>query len=241
MIVRRGATGLRLITQPDHARLARRLMERCVSLAAHPRRDTILHAIAEHDSFWAEVDADPTVDPGTGDVVDFVNAPLGVRQAGAPRAIAELADDPWAAALVAQHGLTVYNRFQNDADWASFFSGVEATRAGLLRESGLPLDELVRDYAFLRLGDLISLAFCTGWTDEHRFAGYAVRLSGDRVGVAPDLFGGQEVALEIAARDIPRTTFASDADLRAALAGAAETTLTGSVGAELWTSQPAPP
>ena len=94
----------------------------------------------------------------------------------------------------------------------------------MLVESGLSLDELVDDYAFVRLGDLISLAFCTGWRDENTFAGYAVQLSGDRVGVQPDLFGGHEVAFEITAREIPRTTFESDEDLRAALAAATHVT-----------------
>src|SRR5687768_1060872 len=116
---------LQLITQPDHAHLARRIMERCVPLAVRPRRDRILRAIGEHDNGWAEEDAAPTVNPASGDVADFVHAPLSVRHRVWPRAVARLANDPWAAALVAQHALTVYERFRMDAAWATFFAGME--------------------------------------------------------------------------------------------------------------------
>jgi len=113
VIVRPGPGVLQLITQPDHAHLARRIMERSVPLAARPRRDQILHAIAEHDNGWAEEDAAPTVDPRTGSVVDFISAPLSVRHGVWPRAIARLTADPWAAALVAQHAITVLRPFSN--------------------------------------------------------------------------------------------------------------------------------
>ena len=79
MIVRLVDDRVALITQPDHARLAGTIMQHCVPLASRPRRDTILHAIAEHDGGWIEEDAAPTINPTTGDVVDFVNAPLSVR------------------------------------------------------------------------------------------------------------------------------------------------------------------
>ena len=87
-----------------------------------------------------------------------------------PRAIARLADDPWAAALVAQHAITVYDRFRSEAEWTPFFADMEAARDAMVRASGMPLDDLAADYPFVRLGDLISLVFCTGWTDAQRFA-----------------------------------------------------------------------
>lgn len=229
MIVRTARDVVHLITQPDHAHLARLVMERCVPLVDRPRRASILHAIDEHDSGWAEADTAPIVNPGTGNVVDFVHAPLRVRQAGAPRAIARLADDPWAAALVAQHAITVYDRFRSEPDWRSFFAEMEAVRSARLRTSGLSLDDLAADYAFVRLGDLISLAFCTGWTDEERFAGWTVQLSGTCVVVAPDPFGGAKVPIEIDAREIRNQPFRSDAQLLAALSRAKTTRLRGEV------------
>lgn len=216
MIVRVRQDVFQLITQPDHAHLARRIMERCVSLTAHPRRDAILHAIGEHDNGWAEEDAAPMVNPATGGVADFVHAPLGVRHRVWPRGVARLAADPWAAALVAQHALTIYESFRVDAEWGTFFAEMEAARDSWRHASGLPLDALVSDYALVRLGDLISLTFCTGWTDEQRLGAWTVQLSGARVMVAPDAFGAAAIPIEIVAREIPNRRFGSDEELRAA-------------------------
>src|SRR3954463_4207109 len=105
MIVRTYRDRLQLITQPDHAQLARRIMEHCVALADHPRRNAIMLAIAEHDNGWAEPDAAPTVDLSTGRIADFITAPTAVRQGAWPRAVARLAHSPWAAALVANHAV----------------------------------------------------------------------------------------------------------------------------------------
>jgi hypothetical protein len=217
VIVRPSHDCIQLITQPDHAHLARVIMKRCTALASRPRRETILHAIGEHDAGWALEDAAPTVNSQTGAVVDFVSVPSRVRHAVWPRTIAQLADDPWAAALVAQHALTAYDRFRFDAEWTAFFAAMESARATMARASGTPLEELAADYAFVRLGDLISLAFCTGSTDEQRFAGWTIQLSGSRVVVTPDAFGGQEIPIEINAREIRRQLFRSDAELRDAL------------------------
>jgi hypothetical protein len=227
VIVRTGRDRIQLITQPDHAHLARRIMDHCVPLAARSRRDAILHAIAEHDNGWAEEDAAPIVNPANGRVVDFVGAPLRVRHAVWPRGVARLADDPWAAALVAQHALTVYDRFRPDPEWVSFFAEMAAARDGLLRASGLPVDDLLADYAFVRLADLISLTFCTGWTDEQRFAGWKVQRTGTRVAVTPDPFGGAEIPVEISAREIRNEPFRSDAELRDELRQADTITLQG--------------
>jgi hypothetical protein len=55
-------------------------------LDGHPRRASILHAVAEHDNGWREVDMAPTVD-AEGRLHDFVSAPLDLRQGVWPRAI----------------------------------------------------------------------------------------------------------------------------------------------------------
>jgi hypothetical protein len=229
VIVRPVDAGVQLITQPAHAHLAGALMQHCVPLAARSRRDAILHAIAEHDNGWAEEDAAPTVNPATGGVVDFVSAPLSVRHAVWPRGIARLADDPWAAALVAEHAITVYDRFRSVAAWTPFFAEMEASRDAWLRASGLPFDELAADYRFVRLADLISLTFCAGWTDEQRFGGWTIQLVGADVVVTPDVFGGVKIPIRIAAREIRSGPFRSDAELRDALADANATTLRGEV------------
>lgn len=229
MIVREQGESVLLITQPDHARLSGRIMERCVPLLGRPRRGAILHAIAEHDNGWAEEDASPALDPETGRVVDFVNAPLAVRHRVWPRGVARLANDPWAAALVAQHAITVYDRFGPDPEWASFFSTMEAMRDRMCGVAGLPLHELLDDYVFVRLGDLISLTFCTGWTDEQRFGGWSVRRNDTRLVVRPDPFDRQVVPIEIHARRLRGGPLRSDTELHEALAAAASITLSGEV------------
>ena len=229
MIVRAVPGGIQLITQPDHAHLARSIMEHCASLAVRARRDAILHAIGEHDNGWAEEDAMPTVDPGTGRVVDFVGAPLSVRHAVWPRGVARLTGEPWAAALVAQHAIAVYDRFRSETEWASFFSEMETARDRWMRAAGLTIDDLAADYSFVRLADLISLTFCVGWVDPQQFADWTVQLSGTRVTVTPDPFAGTAIPIEIVARQIPRQSFRNDTELRDALAEARTTTLQGEV------------
>lgn len=216
MIVRPAESGCVLITQPDHAQLARRIMEHCVWLVENPRRGAILRAIGDHDDGWAETDASPTVDPETGGVVDFIRAPLSVRQGVWPRTVAGLADEPYAAALVANHAMFVYDRFRGHADWQAFFTLMDASRKQMLEASGAPLDQLVEDYAFLRLGDLISLAFCTGSTSAQPFRDWTVRLVGPRVAVTPGIFGGAPVTFEVRARAV-RPPFATNAELQQAL------------------------
>jgi Protein of unknown function (DUF3891) len=229
VIVRPAHESVQLITQPDHAQLARMIMEHCVALAARPRRDAILHAIAEHDNGWTEEDAAPTVNPVTGRVTDFVSAALHVRHSVWPRAIARLADDPWAAALVAQHAIAVYDRFRPEAEWQPFFTEMESARSEMLLASGLPLEDLAADYPFVRLADLISLTFCVGWTDEQRFGDWTIQLSGTRVVVTPDAFGGVTIPIQITSTVIRDQPFRSDAALCEALSVAATTTLLGEV------------
>jgi hypothetical protein len=229
VIVRPAHECVHLITQPDHAQLARTIMEQCVDLAARPRRDAILYAIAEHDNGWAEEDAAPAVNPDTGRVIDFVSAPLSVRHAVWPRGVARLAIDPWAAALVAQHAITVYDRFRSEAAWQPFFAEMEAARSAMLLASGFTLDDLAADYPFVRLADLISLTFCVGWTDVQRFGTWTIQLSGTRVVVTPDVFGGATIPIQIEAAAIRDQPFRSDEELREALRHAGSTTLRGEV------------
>lgn len=146
-----------------------------------------------------------------------------------PRGVARLADDPWAAALVAQHALTVYDRFRPDVEWRSFFARMEAARGTMVAESAMTLDDLEVDYPFVRLGDLISLTFCTGWTEAQRFDDWAVQRFEDRVVVTPDPFNGVTIPVEIGARAIRRQQFRSDAELRGALSRATTMTLRGEV------------
>jgi hypothetical protein len=229
VIVRQTGDALQLITQPDHAALASAIMQHSVALAGHPRRPSILLAIAEHDNGWREPDAVPLVDPATGVPLDFISAPIEVRQGVWPRGVARLASDPWAASLVAQHALAIFERYRGDAAWTRFFAEMETVRRTMLETSRRSIDELVADYRFLGLGDLISLTFCNGWTEVERFQDWTVQLSGSRVVVSPDLFRGDSIPIAIDAREIPRRAYRNDVELRKELANAATTSVRGVV------------
>lgn len=230
MIIRTSGDQRLFIRQPDHAHLSRRVMEACRPLDTNPRRLRILQAIGEHDNGWTEPDAAPIVDPASGTPFDFVTAPLSVRHGVWPRGVDRLAGDPWAAALVAQHAIAVYDRFRNDPAWAEFFSRMESLRDELVRESGESPEILADDYPFVRLGDMISLVFCTGWTDELRFGVWSVTGSGAHVTVSPDPFDGVTIRMEIEARALRLGRYETDDELRAEFAQAPLIVLEGSVG-----------
>jgi hypothetical protein len=161
-----------------------------------------------------------------------MNAPTDVRQGVWPRSVTSLEGHPWAAALIAQHALTVYDRFRSDREWTPFFDRMETARAALLRSAGLPLGQLAADYLFVRLADLISLAFCSGSVDEQRFGEFTVGLRGTRVVVTPDVFGGAVIPFAIEARVIPNRPFETDDALHRALRAASTAILRGDVAGQ---------
>ena len=230
MIVRQTGEDLLLMTQPDHARLAAAIMQHSVTLAANPRRASILLAVAEHDNGWREEDAAPRIDLASGLPVDFLSAPTAVRQAVWPRGVARLTRDPWAAALVAHHAITIFERYRGDSAWEWFFGEMETTRTMMKNASRFSLDALMDDYRFVGLGDQISLTFCNGWREEQRFEEWRVQLTGDSVSISPDPFGGASIPVEIRARQVHRRVFADDKELHEALAASHITTLQGVVG-----------
>lgn len=229
MIVRQAPDAFQLITQPDHAALAGAVMRHSAALADHPRRVSILLAVAEHDNGWNEPDAAPSIDPASGVPFDFISAPSAVRQGVWPRGVARLANDPWAAALVAQHAIVIFNRYRGDPAWARFFTEMESLRREMVQASELLLPELLADYWFLGLGDLISLTFCNGWTDVQTFDPWSVRLTGSQVSVWPTLFEGAAIPIAIQLREIRRRVFRSDAELRDELATAPFASIQGVV------------
>jgi len=236
MIVCDAGSSLLLITQPDHAALARRVMDQWQAggFVQAPRRASILHAIEEHDNGWHELDAAPIVDLNTGRIADFISAPADLRRAVWPRGVEQLAADPWAAALVAQHALHIYARYREDAGWAPFFREMERLRAHFLSaaQEKDTLDTLLRDYVFLRIGDLLSLTFCNRWTDEQQDLGYSIQWRAPRVVITPDPFGAP-VPMVIRARALPHRTFRDNPDAERAWRAAREVELAGTVSGRI--------
>jgi hypothetical protein len=222
---------LALITQPDHAALAGRVMRawRVGGLPEHPRRGSILRAIDEHDNGWRELDEQPRYDAATRGIADFITAPVKARQSVWPRGVARLADDPWAAALVAQHARYIYARYRDDAGWRSFFETMATLRDEHTRRALGDLEQLQHDYQFVRIGDLISLAFCNRWTAvQQEGSGPAVWSDGDEtVFVRPDPFEGATVPMDVPARVLPDRPFRDQADLDAAWRAAPSIVVSG--------------
>jgi hypothetical protein len=228
MIVRDEGSHLVCVTQPDHAALAGRLIEAWLAdgFPDRPTRARVLRATTLHDIGWEEEDAAPRVNPETGHPFDFISSPADLRQRLWPRAVDSLArDDAYVAALVAQHALTVYRRYQHDPAWREFFPRLERMRDDLYAE--VPFTSFLQDYSLVGIGDLFSLVFCNGWTDPHLIEGYQAILRGDVLTIAPDPFGGLAVPFDVPARRLPARRYASDTELREAWAAAPESTLTG--------------
>jgi hypothetical protein len=233
MIIRRFASSQQLITQPDHAALAERIMRswQLDGFPESPRRASILRAIEQHDNGWAEVDEALVLDGTPGRLLDFMELPDRLKRETSLRGIERLSFDPAAAALVAQHRLHVYRRYADHPEWRELFAQVTAARDAHQGAAGYAsLDELVRDYMLVRAGDLASLAFCNNWTsvaaDE---CGYAMRLDGTTLVVAPDPFGGRTIEIDVDAREIGNQPFNSEADARQAVAAAPRVRLSGLV------------
>lgn len=251
MIVRHDGDGLLCISQPDHAALAATLMAawRADGFPDRPTRDRVLTATRQHDLGWTEEDAVPRLNPDTGAPYDFVSAPVEVRQRLWPRAVDRLAaEDPYVAALVAQHALTVYRRFQRDPAWRGFFPALEARRDDLFADlmarpaaagagaAGTPanadLTSFLQDYTIVGLGDLLSLVFCNAWPEPYLMEGYRAILRDDCLTVAPDPFEGATVDLSVPARRLPAQRYGSQEALAEAWANSTVVTLFGrAVGA----------
>jgi hypothetical protein len=236
MIIRTRDDAQLYITQPDHARMAAEAVShwRDDGFYEHPRRASILLAAREHDNGWREEDATTYVD-ANGTPLDFITVPVEVRHRIWPRAVDRLAtEDTYAAALVAQHALTVYGHFASDLAWTPFFDTMRERCATLLTRCAPGSAEHLRaDYRFVHAADRISLAFCTGWPQALESYGRQIILKQDTVEVSPDPFAGARVPLRIRARRLPVREYASAADLRAALDDAPVEIMEGEAGGPL--------
>jgi len=229
VIIRSSENHLLLITQPDHAALAGSLMSawRADAFPDSPHRDAVLFATSHHDDGWIDVDRSPIVSEADGRLLDFIGAPDTVRLAVWPRAVARLSSTPYAAALVAQHALRIFDPHRGAMDLGPFFDEMQALRdRSLAGAAPMTMDDLVRDYFFVGMGDTLSLTFCNTWTEPRRLAQYDIRLHGSRLTIDPDPFGGREVSMDVTARRLPFRSYAP-AEAAAAFDAAPLVTLTG--------------
>src|SRR5436190_5906959 len=147
MIIRRDGTSLVFVTQPDHARLAADLLNHWNGFADHPRRAALLLAAREHDNGWRELDEELVFDSPEGRAFDFITAPDRIKHAVWPRGVDRLAEaSPYAAALVAQHAVFVYDSHRDDPAWEGFFTAMRTRRDDLRARAGHSPEELEADY-----------------------------------------------------------------------------------------------
>lgn len=229
MIVRPHQDQWLLITQPDHAALSARIMESWTArgLPWHPRREIILLATKEHDGGWADVDESPVVDPATGEILDFVHAPESIRQKVWPRSVERLDAEPYAAALVAQHAITVYRDHRAKPGWVRFFAEMEELRYRYLSRTPHALETLIADYQFVRLGDLVSLLFANHWVNPRIEGDHTIRVGTGQVIVSPDPFDGAHLPFTLSGRLLASRTYNDAADAAGAFAAAPFVELVG--------------
>ncbi len=212
MITRAVGDGLILIKQIDHAALAERIMSawRRDGLPESPRRALVLLATGRHDDGWIDEDREPLLEAGGnqagGEVLDYVHAPDEVRRRIWPRGVERLAAFPYAAALVAQHALHLFERYRSAPAWQAFFAEMERARAEQLAAAAPRTDaELQNDYFFVRMGDLLSLQFCDDWREPQQHGHYMSTWNGRQLTVTPDPFEGESIPLRVPGRQMTRS------------------------------------
>jgi hypothetical protein len=214
MIIRPDQDQLIFISQPDHASAAAELVAHFEGFALHPRRGEIALAVREHDHGWADIDEHLVFDPAAGRAFDFITVPDTHKRSVWPIAVERLAArSTYAAALVAEHAIYVYDANRGKPDWEPHFADLEQRRTILLEQSGVPLETLREDYPFLALADLLSLAMCLRWPDARERFGRSVRSEADAVTIAPALLSGP-VRVAVKARRVPDQRYSSVAELR---------------------------
>lgn len=222
MIVTQAEPRLRLITQPDHARLAAEILGlwHTDGLPGHPRRADLLFAVAEHDNGWRELDAAPYVDPGTGRPHSFLDLPDRLRIEVWTRGAERFASSrPYAGLLILEHARALHRERRGDPDWQSFFDRLDEL-ADQLRDAPetarAPLED---DYRWLALADDVSLALCAGLEGRFDRHGLRGRLSATELRIDPFPLVGS-TTFRVPCRYIPDRPYRGDADLGGELAAA---------------------
>ena len=222
MIVTRAESGLRLVTQPDHARVAAEILSlwRADDLPAHPRRGDLLFAVREHDNGWQGADAAPRVNRERGAPHDFLDYPEDPRrqlwQAASERFAAKR---PAAAVLISRHALEIHRDRRGQESWAGFFETIEAGLAAQLEASGLDVELLESDYPWLYAADGISLRACGALDDGFDSHRAHVRRDGAQLILDPFPLAGA-TTFRVPCRYIPDRRYESDTDLAIELASA---------------------
>lgn len=164
MIVVPEADGWIVVTQADHARLGAEMLRlfRAPELAAYPRRNALLEAIAAHDDGWWEADAAPTLARSGDGPADFRSLPPARRREIWLRSVERHVErSPYVAAMAAGHLLRLLATW-GGGEWQELRAELAARREEIVTEGRLDPDSLADDDAWLRIADDLSLAAATG-------------------------------------------------------------------------------
>ena len=212
------ARRLRAITQNDHAHFSAELISlwRHPILVDHPRRSEILFAIREHDNGWREADSAPSCDP-EGRPHDFLSLPETRRQELWQRGVRRfLTEHPWSSALILEHARHLH-RHREDAVYSEILLEWQEMQAALLEDVGLGEEQMRTDYAWLELGDALSLALSSRWHRRIELHGFVADVEGDLLRLDPFPLAGA-TTFRIPCRWIPDRPYQGDADLAVELA-----------------------
>lgn len=227
---------LLVVTQNDHAHFAGELLAlwRSDGLPDHPRRQTLLFAAREHDNGWAEIDSAPMYHPASGRPLDFMTVSRDTRWDVWRRSTRRYADrDPYAALLIVRHAIHLHRSQLRNPEWADIVTEWHELEAELTAATGADEAEIARDYRWIELTDLLSLAVCNRWERELESHGFHGAFVGRPPRGRPDETTGIHVAgtlllnpfplagattFRIGCRLIPDRRYAGDADLGTELA-----------------------
>ena len=181
MIVRERPDSFLLFEQHEHAMIAG---EFALRWRERPRPfESTVYAIANHDVAWREADREVLWNEEKDRPYSFMDYPLDLKLPAQRRGIDLVADhDPYAGCLCSMH----YTRFLLDSERpeeVEFREG-EVERQGSLEErmSEKELENLERNFRFLRLCDGLSLFLCLnepGGEDKSAALSWRVRVRRD--------------------------------------------------------------
>ena len=222
MIVIDSGTKLIVVQQNDHAHLSGEMLSLWVDheLVAHPLRDEIIFAARHHDNGWREEDAVPRLDPDSGRPHTFMTLSAAPRIEIWRRAVARYAQPhPFATALIYQHALALHRRVADHEPYRGLVTELGQSMEAHLERHLIDAGQVTACYPWIDLTDIASLAACDQFPRPAQAAGHRVTMRDGVLHVDPFPLAGT-TRFRLACREIDRREYASDQELRSALARA---------------------
>jgi hypothetical protein len=250
MIVRQLEGSWVLIRQVDHAVHAGKLTDawKAGPFGGDQITSSLREATARHDLGWTEADEGPRIDPDTGAPSNFTRIDEARHTAFYARAVRTIGEsDPAAAYLVSLHASGLYSRRYGwsglkPVDWLAIGEHGRALlqsereyRAELstrLDPREAEFEALWRGYMLLETFDFLSLLTCLGVESDRcgpvpsepgQWTMMSIRRLGPwEVALDPWPFPESSLTVSVPVRRLEQQCFASDAELRGALAAVEE-------------------